>query len=515
MNLLLLLDMASAAGGDGPAIQLGDDALSASTLWRAAWAASGELAGACDAAGAPIDVVAYVGTNSLAFPIALFGAAAAGVPFAPLNYRLSVDQLDAMLRPLGEVVVVADPSVGTALAELGHRVIEADAFVASTVAAADAPGFEPGDVPMDGEATAILLHTSGTTAAPKAAVLRHRHLTSYVIGTVEFGAADPADAVLVSVPAYHVAGLANLLSNLYAGRRIVYLRQFDADEWVATARREQVTNAMVVPTMLARICDVLESDGDGDGSGAGGLPMLRSLSYGGARTPATLLQRVMERLPDVGLTNAYGLTETSSTIAVLGPEDHRAAQAGDPVAIGRLSSAGKVLDTVELEVRTDEGGIAGADEPGEIWVRGEQVSGEYAGATGSLDADGWFPTRDRGWVDADGYLFIEGRSDDTIIRGGENLAPAEIEDALLAHADVASCAVVGIADDEWGQRIGAAVVLRDGATGDVEALRDHVRAALRSSKTPDDVVFVDALPYTETGKLLRRVVLTDVFSTGA
>ena len=181
-------------------------------------------------------------------------------------------------------------------------------------------------------------------------------------------------------------------------------------------RGESITNAMVVPTMLARICDVLDADGDG-------LPSLRALSYGGARTPATVLQRVMRLLPDVDLTNAYGLTETSSTIAVLGPDDHRAARDGDPVATGRLSSAGRVLPTVEIEVRGGLGEALPAGETGEIWVRGEQVSGEYAGRETPLDADGWFPTRDRGWVDADGYLFIEGRSDDTIIRGGENIAP--------------------------------------------------------------------------------------------
>lgn len=495
MNVLLLLDMAAAAGDDRPAVESGGDRLSAGTLLRAAWAAADSLAGS--------EALVYVGTNGVAFPIGLFGAAAAGIPFVPINYRLSIEQIHSLLEPLGTVTVVADPDVAKALAELGHRVELAGDFVATALEAAARPDAVVGEVPADGDSPAILLHTSGTTAAPKAAILRHRHLTSYVIGTVEFAAADPEDAVLVSVPPYHVAGLANLLSNLYAGRRIVYLTQFGADDWVGAVRAESVTNAMVVPTMLARICDVLERDG-------AGLPTLRALSYGGARTPATLLQRVMALLPDVGLTNAYGLTETSSTIAVLGPDDHRAARDGDAAAIARLSSAGRVLPTVEVEVRTPTG-VAAADEPGEIWVRGEQVSGEYAGVALGLDPEGWFPTRDRGWVDPEGFLFIEGRSDDTIIRGGENVAPAEIEDVLLAHPDVEECAVVGLPDEEWGQRIGAAVVLREGAVAEVEGIRSFVRAQLRGSKTPDVVEVVDALPYTETGKLLRRVVLQDVF----
>lgn len=489
MNLLLLLDMAAADRGDAPAVQAGDRALTAAELLTAAWAGAERVAGR--------DAVAYVGTNGLGFPVALFAAAAAGIPFVPLNYRLAVDQLDSMLRPLGDVVVVGEGSAHEALAERGHPVLSADELVAAG-RASDAAG----EVPFDSDAPAVLLYTSGTTSAPKAAVLRHRNLSAYVIGTVEFGGAGPDDAVLVSVPPYHVAGLANLLSNLYAGRRIVYLPQFDAQAWVDAVRREGVTNAMVVPTMLARIADVLEADG-------GGLPSLRNLSYGGARTPGTVLQRVMELLPDVDLTNAYGLTETSSTIAVLGPDDHRAARSGDLAAVTRLSSAGRVLPTVEVEVRDELGQPVPAGEPGEIFVRGEQVSGEYA--TGAvLDDDGWFPTRDRGWLDEDGYLFIEGRNDDTIIRGGENIAPAEIEEVLLQHPAIAECAVVGVPDDEWGQRIAVAVVLRDGAELDADALREFARQSLRSSKTPDVVSFVDALPYTETGKLLRRVVQTDL-----
>ena len=493
MNLLLLLDMVAAGRGDEVVVQAGDDRLTAGELLASAWT-SAELAAGASA-------LAYVGTNGLAFPIGLFAAAAAGVPFVPLNYRLSDDQLHDLLAPLGDTLVVAEGEVGAALAARGHRVHDAAEFVAAARA-----GSAVGEVPADGEGPAVLLYTSGTTAAPKAAVLRHRHLTSYVIGTVEFAGAGPGEAVLVSVPPYHVAGLANLLSNLYLGRRIVYLARFDATAWVEAVRREGITNAMVVPTMLARIGELLDADG-------AGLPTLRALSYGGARTPATVVQRVMRLLPDVDLTNAYGLTETSSTIAVLGPDDHRAARDGDPAAIGRLSSAGRVLPTVEVEVRGPVGEPLPTGEPGEIWVRGEQVSGEYAGSEAPLDPAGWFPTRDRGWLDADGYLFIEGRSDDTIIRGGENIAPAEIEEVLLRHPDIAQCAVVGVPDDEWGQRIAAVVVPRPGATVDAADVQVFARRSLRGSKTPEIVTFAETLPFTETGKLLRRVVQADLLAT--
>ena len=214
----------------------------------------------------------------------------------------------------------------------------------------------------------------------------------------------------------------------------------------------------------------------------------------------------MALLPDVDLTNAYGLTETSSTIAVLSPDDHRAAREGDLGATARLASAGKVLPTVEVQVRGDDGTPLAVGLVGEIFVRGEQVSGEYKGVESPLDAEGWFATRDRGSLDDEGFLFIEGRSDDTIIRGGENIAPAEIEEVLLAHPEIAQCAVVGLPDEEWGQSIAAVVVTREGSDLTEDDVRAHARASLRGSKTPDVVSFVAALPYTDTGKLLRREV---------
>jgi len=262
----------------------------------------------------------------------------------------------------------------------------------------------------------------------------------------------------------------------------VYLPAFSADAWIATARDEAVTHAMVVPTMLARIVDQDRID----------VPTLRTLAYGGARMPVPVLERALARLPDTDFVNAYGLTETSSTVAVLGPDDHRAGRYRD-------GCVGRVVPGVEVEVRD-----------GEIWVRGDQVSGEYLGSDGDVDSAGWFPTRDRGWLDADGYLYVEGRADDTIIRGGENVAPAEIEDVLLRHPQVRQAAVVGIPDDEWGQRIAAVVVPAPGAELTADELRDWARPHLRTAKTPDRVELRAGLPTTETGKVLRREILADL-----
>ncbi|WP_222849597.1 class I adenylate-forming enzyme family protein [Trebonia kvetii] len=278
---------------------------------------------------------------------------------------------------------------------------------------------------------------------------------------------------------------------------MTYLPDFTARGWLDLVRADEVTHAMVEPTMLARI--VAELDGR-----RADVPSLRSIAYGGARVPPAVLRAAIEAFPETGFVNAYGLTETSSMIAVLGPEDHRAALAGDTVAVARLGSAGRMVPGMECEVRGPDGEPLSPGKAGEIWVRGPQVSGEYRGTGSVLDPGGWFPTRDLGHLDHDGYLFVHGRADDTIIRGGENIAPAEIEDVLADHPAVGQAAVLGVPDEEWGERIVAVIVPVPGSAPDPEDVRAFARARLRSSRTPDEVVFRGELPYTATGKLLRR-----------
>jgi acyl-coenzyme A synthetase/AMP-(fatty) acid ligase len=198
---------------------------------------------------------------------------------------------------------------------------------------------------------------------------------------------------------------------------------------------------------------------------------------------------------------------------LLGPEDHRLAIASDDPAVrGRLSSVGLPMPGIDVEVRDESGNALPAGVVGRIFVQGDQVSGEYAGGGPLLDERGFFDTRDEGTIDEAGYLFVHGRADDTIIRGGENLAPAEIEAVLLSHADVVDAAVVGLPDDEWGHRIEAVVVLRGGARRRAEDLQQHVRDRLRASKTPSHVTFWPEIPRTETGKLVRRDVVARLVS---
>ena len=373
---------------------------------------------------------------------------------------------------------------------------------------------KPGEaaIPTDdpAESVAVQIFTSGTTAAPKAAVLRHANLLSYILGTVEFASAASEEAALVSVPPYHIAGIAALLSSIYALRRIVLLPAFDPDVTASAALAAAGARdryAFQVPTMLSRIIGRLDASPSAD------LTSLRALSYGGGRMPMELIDRALQLFPNTGFTNAYGLTETSSTIALLGPDEHREAHSStDPAARARLGSVGRPLPTVQIEIRDEIGKALGPGERGEIYVRGEETG---IGECPSLNAVRWMPkagfgnTRCR--LDGLGGLscFLPGaRTMIMIVRGGENISPGEIEAVLMSHPVIADAAAVAVPSLEWGEAVGIAVVSRSRTRRrpPQDELRTLIRSRLRSSRVPERIAILDALPYNEMGKLLRREV---------
>ena len=491
MNISLILQMAGDAEPDRIGLVCDGRRWSYGSLLRAAQGAATLFT----QSGATH--VALLDESSEAAPIALFGAAIAGIPYVPLNYRLADADLAALLQRIAPAFVVGDVERVNRLNPTQKHVTQSRAqFVAAAESA------EPNTESVeDGEAVAVQLFTSGTTAAPKAAILRHANLLGYILGTVEFGSASPDEASLFSVPPYHIAGIAGLMSSIYSLRRMVFLPAFDPDTWLKLASSEKVTNAFVVPTMLARVVQRMDAGVRPD------LSSLQAIAYGGGRMPTELIERALDLFPNVGFTNAYGLTETSSTIALLGPDDHRAAhRSTDPKVRARLGSVGKPLPTVEIEIRDEEGRKLPQGERGEIYVRGEQVSGEYKERK-AIGADGWFPTRDAGYIDEEGYLFLAGRTDDVIVRGGENLSPGEIEDVLMTHPAIADAAAVGVPSVEWGEAVGIAVVIRPGHTRPSDdELRALIKDRLRSSRVPEKIAVLNALPYNEMGKLLRREV---------
>jgi acyl-CoA synthetase (AMP-forming)/AMP-acid ligase II len=485
-NISALVDEASARFGGRVAISLDDGPRTFAELSTLSRRGAGVLADT----GAKH--VVYLGVGGPGFALSMLAASRAGIPYTPVNYRLAAEQIGELVARFDDPVVIADPAYEHMIS--GPEVVTAEMFAGAAAAQdeADLP-------PVDPEQVAVVLFTSGTTSTPKAVLLRHSTWHAYVTRQAAGVVSAPDEASLVTVPPYHVMGVAAILNNYYVGRRMVFLPSYTPQGWLDLARAERVTSGSMVPTMMARMVRHL------DGRPAD-VPTLKAIVYGGSRTPRPVLRHMLRAFPTVDFAHGYGLTETSAGITMLTAEEHRQAlTSSDPRVTARLGSAGRAVEGIEMQIRDPLGTVVGPDAEGELWVRGAEVSGEYAGLGSVLDADGWFPTRDLAHLDAEGYLFVHGRADDTIIRGGENIAPAEIEDLLDQHPAVRAAAVVGMPDDEWGERIVAAVVARPGTTA--EELTAFARQRLRGSRTPDEIRFVEELPYTETGKVHRRTLL--------
>lgn len=477
MNIHLILQMAADAMGHREAIIAGQRRITYTQLADMTRAVAGQVT--------PEEKIAYLSENSPLMPAALFGSALAGTQFVPLNYRLSQEQINALLERTAPALLLTDEKIDLE----GIRPI--------TLPEAESGPLSDKLVADDDSPVAVELFTSGTTGEPKSAILRHSNLLAYIFGTVEFMSAGEDEANLIAVPPYHIAGIAAVLSSVYAGRKMVQLTNFTPEAWIELAKSENVTNAFLVPTMLQRIVDYAGDSLD--------LPSLKNIAYGGGKMPSPTIEKAIKLLSNVNFTNAYGLTETSATICMLGPDDHREAyKSTDPAIRRRLGSAGRPIPSIELQVRNESGQECGAEELGLVWVRGDQVSGEYKGAGSQLDEDGWFPTKDRGYIDSGGYLFIDGRADDVIVRGGENISPGEIEDVIRTHSAIKDVAAVAVPDLEWGEAVGLAIVCTDDVSD--EDLCELVRSNLRSSRLPSVIKRWDELPYNETGKLLRRII---------
>ena len=316
MNVMMLLEMASGAFPDRPAFTDGERGLTYtySELFEAARLRAGSIRAQGASRMAKLDV------SNLGTPLGLFASAWAGVPYVPLNYRLTNEEIEALLKRVTPAYLVTSSDRVDAFGALDDvHAVATDAFLDAAQHAAPVDG----EWAMDPDEVAVLLFTSGTTGEPKAAVLRHKHLVSYILSSVEFASAPEEDASLVCVPPYHIAGIAAIMSSVYSGRHVIQLPNFSAERWIELARQHKVTTAFVVPTMLARIVETLEAQGATNAD----MPDLNSLAYGGGKMPLSVIEKAMTLFPETDFSNAYGLTETSSTICVLGPEAHRDAVA--------------------------------------------------------------------------------------------------------------------------------------------------------------------------------------------
>jgi acyl-CoA synthetase (AMP-forming)/AMP-acid ligase II len=455
------------------------------------------------------DVVAVLDTNSDLYIQCYYAAAKAGLTFLPLNYRAKDAELEYMINTAdAKALLVGDrylELIGRIQSRLKLNKIIAlgkgakpMARVADLIAKAEPDETE---AEVDDEDISILMYTSGTTSLPKGVMLRFRDFAAYVTANVEMADGTDRGVALVCVPFYHIAGTTAYMTNIWTGRRVIVMPQFEAKSWLELVQRERVTHAFVVPTMMKQIIDdpaFANSD----------VSSLANLAYGGAPMPVQVIRRAIEIFPKtVGFVNAYGQTETTSSLTVLGPDDHRLE--GTPqeieLKLKRLNSIGKPLPDVEIKVRDEDGKFLADGEVGEIIIRTPRIMKGYAGREDdSRLPDGWRATGDLGWVDGDGYVFFAGRKDDMIIRGGENIAPAEIEAILMSHPAVDECAVIGDPSVEWGQTIKAFVVVRSGHKVTEAELAEFCRSRLASFKRPESIGFIDALPKNPLGKILRK-----------
>jgi acyl-CoA synthetase (AMP-forming)/AMP-acid ligase II len=436
-----------------------------------------------DALGAPVGVpIVSLLAPSLDSMAISFAAAITRRPTAPLSTRLTAHELQACITPMGSKLILVDREY------LDHArdaaapdvVVAVPEFESSAEDVRDLAG--PEDPP-------VLMHTSGTTGLPKLIRRTPVHPRPSVDGPPfhEMLLLGPGDVYATGSPMNHVAGLSMMVMALNAGAHVAMFGKFGAENWNRLGRLG-LTHVTLVPTML----DILVEDG------VLPLPTLKFINYGAAPMPLPLLLKIMEQLPDIDFFMAYGQTEAGSLTA-LTVEDHRKGRK-DPRL---LTSVGRALPGITLKIDTP-----GADGVGEVCAQGPGF--------GPNQADGWLHTGDLGCLDAEGFLHLAGRVGDMIIRGGENIHPAEVERVIEAHPAIREVAVLGVPDRRWGEIVGACYVLHDSADPPSdEELTAYARRSLAGFKAPALWRRMAELPRNAAGKVLRKSLIAEFLARDA
>jgi acyl-CoA synthetase (AMP-forming)/AMP-acid ligase II len=472
-----------------------------STSYAELDARSSQCAQALLAAGvAPGERIGTLSRGNDDFFVLWLGCLKARVCLTPVNWRLAPPEIEFILK------------------DAGCRLLVVGADYAETIAALDLPDlktviqFEPGHpawpgfaswigafpatdprLPAQPDDDVIQLYTSGTTGLPKGVQLTEANYQSLFEGATQVWARfEAGDGVLVAMPLFHVAG-ANLgILSLLQGGRTVVMREVDPARLLALIGEHQVRHAFLAPALINMLLQHPDMPG-------ADLTSLDHVYYGASPISEEVLKRAQDRF-GASFSQLYGLTETIGGGAYLAPAAH------DP-ALGKLRSCGQPSPGHEVRIVAD-GKLCDPMEVGEIQIRSPGVMKGYwnrpEATAEAIDAQGWFRTGDAGFFDADGYLHIHDRVKDMIVTGGENVYPAEVENALFSHPDVADAAVIGVPDDKWGEAVKAIIVLRPGASTDPRDILAHCRGLIAGYKVPKSVDYTNVLPRNPSGKVLRR-----------
>ncbi|KAA2255205.1 long-chain-fatty-acid--CoA ligase [Solihabitans fulvus] len=448
--------------------------------------------------------VAILGLNSDRFLESMLGVLWAGAALNPVNIRWNAEEIAYSLADSDTALLIVDD----AFAALVPGLLRACPSLHTVIHCGDGPtpdgmaGFEaliaaaePVEaVEPDADELAGVFYTGGTTGFPKGVMLSHTNLFSSAMGGLLTRHAEPMVEdyrYLHAMPMFHLAGIGLFLVALIRGGTHVLIPFFNPPQVLRVIAELRINETALAPIMIQLLLDqpdFAEHD----------LTCLVNVNYGAAPMPESLLRRAIAGLPGVQLTQAYGMTELSPLATLLLPADHHDA--------ARLRSAGRPCVHADVRVVDEQDAPVPGGTIGEIVCRGPHVMLGYwnrPAETAAVLRNGWMHTGDLGFLDGDGYLHVVDRLKDMIVSGGENVYSAEVENAIATHPAVAGCAVIGVPDDRWGERVHAVVVLREGTSVTEDAIREHARLTIAGYKCPRSVEFVDSLPLSSTNKVLK------------
>lgn len=462
------------------------------------------LAGALRGLGvADGDRVGMLSLNSDRYHEYLLAVPWANAVLNPVNVRWSAAEIGYSLQDSDTSVLFVDdtfaamiPAIKDACPELSTVIhcgdgAPADGTLDYEQLIADTQQIE--DARRGGNELAGVFYTGGTTGKPKGVMLSHTAMATSALGAIASGYLfGPGTCYLHAAPMFHLADLAGWTAVMLLGGTHVMVPRFDPAAVLSAIETNRVTDVALVPTMVQMIVehpDLSQYD----------LSSVRAVLYGASPMPQAVLERATKAFPHSSFTQIYGMTELAPIATMLGPEDH-----SEPRL---LRSAGRAMPHTEVRILDDTGVEVPAGTVGEIVVRGANLMRGYwnnPAETAAAIRDGWLHTGDGGYVDEQGYLFVVDRIKDMIVTGGENVYSVEVENAVSRHPAVAQCAVIGVPDEEWGERVHAVVTLRPGQDVSSQDIREHAKKFIAGYKAPRSVDFVEVLPMSAAGKILKR-----------